>query len=317
MNKKQLSQWIKQRAAREGFEACAITSAEFLPEDAERLKRWLHAGMHGTMTYMERYFEKRTNPALLVEGARSVIVLLYNYFPSLRIPEENNYIISTYAYGEDYHHVIREKLYTIIEAIKSLAGNIQARPFVDSAPVLERALAVKAGLGWIGKNAHLIVPKKGSFFFIAEIITDLELEYDPPRITDFCGDCRRCIDACPTNAIVAPTVIDARRCISYLTIELREEIPQEFRGMLHNRIFGCDICQDVCPWNRFSTAHSEPRFQPSQELLSMNREKWHQLDKETFSKLFGKSPVKRTGYDGLMRNIRFVNSGDDHDQKND
>jgi len=306
MNRTELTKWIKNRAAEAGFSACGIARADFLEKDATRLEEWLKAGFHGTMAYMENHFDKRVDPRKLLEGARSVIVFLYNYFPEKPLPETDNYILSKYAYGEDYHHVIKDKLFRLIAEIKELAGNINARPFVDSAPVLERAWAERAGLGWVGKNANFIVPKRGSFFFISEIITDLELDYDQPRNNDFCGDCTRCLDACPTQAIVAPRVVDARRCISYLTIELKDEIPNGFEGKFHDRIFGCDICQDVCPWTKFSAQHNEPRFMPNDKLAGMKAAEWEQLTPELFNALFKKSAVKRTKFAGLIRNIQFV-----------
>jgi epoxyqueuosine reductase len=301
-----ITEWLKKEAALLGFGFCGIAKAEFLKEEAHHLENWLNEGMHGKMAYMENHFDKRLDPCKLVEGAVSVIVLGYNYFPVKEIPAENNYIISKYAYGKDYHFVIKEKLKTLIEGLKEAAGEIQARAFVDSAPVLERAWAVRAGLGWIGKNSLLINPKLGSFFFLAEIITDLELDFDKPKNNDFCGACRNCIDACPTGAIVSPKVVDARKCLSYLTIELKDEIPEEFAGKFNDRIFGCDICQDVCPWNRFSKPCSEPQFEPVQQLTDLNKDDWENLSEEDFKRFFNDSAVKRTKFTGLMRNIRFA-----------
>jgi epoxyqueuosine reductase len=235
-----------------------------------------------------------------------VIVFLKNYFPEKEIHQTDNYVLSKYAYGKDYHFVIKDKLKTLIAELHEKAGDINARAFVDSAPVLERAWAAKAGLGWIGKNANFIHPKAGSFFFIAEIITDLELEYDQPKDNDFCGACRRCIDACPTQAIVGDRIIDARKCISYLTIELKDQIPEEFKGQFKDRIFGCDICQDVCPWTRFSKPHDESQFRPSFKLTEMKKKDWDELSEETFRIIFKNSAVKRTKYSGLMRNVGFV-----------
>ncbi len=303
LSKPELTAWLKNRAVELGFSACGIARAGLLETEAIQLEKWLKAGMQGEMAYMENHFDKRTDPRKLLDGAKSVIVFLFNYFPKTILPEDDNYILSRYAYGEDYHFVIKDKLYQLIAELKELAGEINARPFVDSAPVLERAWAEKAGLGWVGKNANLIVPKKGSFYFISEIITDLELDYDQPRNNDFCGDCRRCLDACPTQAIVAPKVVDARRCISYLTIELKNEIPAEFAGQFHDRIFGCDICQDVCPWTKFSLPHQEPRFEPNPDFKFMKKADWENLSQELFSHIFRKSAVKRTTYNGLMRNI--------------
>lgn len=314
LSRTELTGWLKNRAAELGFSSCGIAQAGLLETEATQLEMWLKAGMHGEMSYMENYFDKRTDPRKLLEGAKSVIVFLFNYFPNEILPENDNYILSKYAYGEDYHFVIKDKLYQLIAELKEVVGDINARPFVDSAPVLERAWAEKAGLGWIGKNANLIVPKKGSFFFISEIITDLELDYDPPRDNDFCGDCRRCLDACPTQAIVAPKVIDARRCISYLTIELKNEIPTEFTGLFHDRIFGCDICQDVCPWTRFSVPHKESRFDPNDMLKKMKKTDWEKLSQELFNEIFSKSPVQRANYQGLMRNLKKITkkNGDAH-----
>jgi epoxyqueuosine reductase len=305
-NKAEISQWIKAQAAELGFFACGIARADFLNKEAPVLEKWLKQNMHGEMAYMANHFDKRLDPRLLVDGAKSLIVFLYNYFPEQSLPENDNFILSKYAYGKDYHFVIKDKLKTLISMLNEKVGEIQARPFVDSAPVLERAWAEKAGLGWIGKNANFIVPKAGSFFFISEIITDLELEYDKPKNNDLCGACRNCVDACPTKAIVAPGVVDARKCISYLTIELRNEIPEEFKGQFSDRIFGCDICQDVCPWNRFSKSHNEPTFCPHPDLNEMSKAEWEILTQERFSELFRKSAVKRTKYAGLMRNIKFA-----------
>jgi epoxyqueuosine reductase len=304
--KNELTRWLKSRAAELGFSVCGIAPAGLLDKEATHLENWLKAGMHGEMAYMENYFDKRIDPRKLLDDAKSVIVLLYNYFPEKTLPETDNYILSKYAYGEDYHFVIKDKLKQIIAELREKAGDISARPFVDSAPVLERAWAEKAGLGWVGKHANLIVPKQGSFFFIAEIITDLELDYDKPRNNDFCGDCRLCLDACPTQAIVAPRVVDARKCISYLTIELKSEIPAEFSAQMEDRVFGCDICQDVCPWTRFSAPHNEPRFSPHPELWKMKKSDWELLTREVFNEIFRKSAVKRAKYQGLVRNVLFA-----------
>ncbi|HPE35358.1 MAG TPA: tRNA epoxyqueuosine(34) reductase QueG [Bacteroidales bacterium] len=312
-NQLMLSAWIKQRASELGFSACGIAPAGYLEDEAPRLEQWLRHGLHGEMKYMENNFDKRLDPRKLVDGAKSVIVFLKNYFPKTTIPQNENYILSKYAYGEDYHNVIKDKLYQLIDELKQKAGNINARPFVDSAPVLERAWAEKAGLGWTGKNTCFIVPKKGSFFFIAEIITDLELACEQISLTDRCGNCRKCIDACPTQAIIAPYVIDAAKCISYLTIELKSQIPADFEGKLNDRMFGCDICQDVCPWNRFSSAHDEPRFIPDQALHDMKKDDWSNLSRDIFDQLFKKSAVKRTRYEELMRNIRFLSSEPDQE----
>jgi epoxyqueuosine reductase len=302
----ELTSWLKSRAAGLGFSACGIARAGLLEQEAVHLENWLKAGMHGEMAYMENYFDKRIDPRRLLDDAKSVIVLLYNYYPEKSLPEIDNYVLSKYAYGEDYHFVVKDKLKQLIAELRDRAGDISARPFVDTAPVLERAWAEKAGLGWVGKHTNLIVPKQGSFFFIAEIITDLELDYDLPRNNDFCGDCRRCIDACPTQAIVAPRVVDARKCISYLTIELKNEIPVEFSGQMQDRVFGCDICQDVCPWTRFSAPHDETRFRPHPALGKMKKSDWESLTRELFNELFRKSAVKRAKYQGLIRNVLFA-----------
>ncbi len=302
-NKYRHSTIIKREARQLGFDFCGISKAEFLEEEAPRLERWLKSGSHGEMKYMENYFDKRLDPRKLVEGARSVISLLYNYYPSQK-QEEGAPKISKYAYGEDYHHVIKNKLNALLLKMKNEIGDISARVFVDSAPVMDKVWAKKSGLGWIGKNSNLLT-RNGSFFFIAEIICDLDLEYDGP-IKDFCGTCTRCIDACPTDAITDPYVVDGSKCISYLTIELRENIPASFKGKMENWAFGCDICQDVCPWNNFSTAHSEPLFEPSEELLQMDNRAWEELTEETFRKVFRKSAVKRTKFSGLKRNVFFL-----------
>jgi epoxyqueuosine reductase len=305
-DKMKLTTLIKQKANEIGFAACGVAKAGYLEKEAPLFENWLKNGMHGKMQYMENHFDKRLNPQKLMPGAKSVIVFLFNYFPEKTLPEKDNFIISKYAYGKDYHFVIKEKLRTIIDFIAANAGEINARPFVDSAPVLERAWAGHAGLGWTGKNAHLIMPKAGSFFFLSEIITDLELDYDPPRNTNLCGACRNCIDACPTKAIIAPGVIDASRCISYLTIELRDEIPDEFKNQMSDRIFGCDICQDVCPWNRFSKPHFEQQFLHHTEVETMDKKQWQELSKEKFNRLFKNSAINRARYKGLVKNIRFI-----------
>jgi epoxyqueuosine reductase len=300
-----LSVIIKETAASLGFFDCGIARAEPLLQDAERLKQWLAGGFHAGMSYMERNRDKRTDPRLLVEGAKSVIVLLYNYFPG-KTSVSGGLNISKYAYGADYHDVIRSKLNAFCDELRMLDDNVIARGFVDSAPVLERAWATRAGLGWIGKNSLLITRRQGSFFFLAEILTSLEPEYDEPFGGNYCGDCSRCIDACPAQAITAPGVIDSRNCISYLTIENKGDISGSFKGKFENWIFGCDICQDVCPWNRFSLIHSEPEFIPEEELVNMNIEDWQHLDELKFHRLFKHSAIKRTKFSGLKRNIDFV-----------
>jgi epoxyqueuosine reductase len=298
-----LTGFIKQQALLLGFSYCGISKAEFLEDEAPRLETWLNQRMHGEMKYMERYFEKRLDPTLLVDGAKSVISLLYNYYPKQkqRIDAPQ---ISKYAYGEDYHEVIREKMNRFLLLLKEKAGHFNGRGFVDSAPVLDKVWAKKSGLGWIGKNANLITREQGSFFFIAELITDLELEYDGP-MRDFCGTCTRCIDSCPTDAIVEPYVVDGSKCISYLTIELKNNIPNEFAGRMENWIFGCDVCQDVCPWNRFSIPHDEPAFNDRQGMLALSEQEWQAISEETFGRFFSRSALKRTGYRGLRKNLVF------------
>lgn len=304
MDRSAYSELIKAEAKRLGFLSCGISEATFLEEEAPRLEAWLKNGMHGQMGYMERHFDKRLDPRKLVPGARSVISLLYNYFPAAQQREES-YKISKYAYGEDYHFVVKDKLRLLMDFIQDEIGEVHGRAFVDSAPVLDKAWAARSGLGWIGKNANLLSKKAGSFFFIAELIVDLDLAEDLPT-TDHCGSCTACIDACPTQAIVRPYVVDGSRCISYFTIELKDEIPNEVRGHFDDWMFGCDICQDVCPWNRFSRPHQEPRFEPKPELLEYGKRDWEELTEEVFQKVFRKSAVKRTKFQGLKRNIAFL-----------
>ena len=301
----QYSAIIKRKAAAYGFEDCGISKAGFLEEDAVFLDQWLKNNYHGEMKYMENHFDKRLDPTLLVEGSKSVISLMYNYYPEEKIPEEHNLKISKYAYGEDYHEVIKEILRTMVEELREEIGDFGCRVFVDSAPVLERSWARKSGLGWIGKNANLIAKKRGSFFFLAEIICDLELEEDHAT-TDHCGSCRKCIDACPTNAIVSDKIVDGSRCISYATIELKDEIPAEFQNKMEDWMFGCDICQDVCPWNRFSVPTLQPRFQPNEYIKKYRTTEWKEITQEIFSEIFRKSPVKRTRFAGLQRNIKAL-----------
>lgn len=286
-----------------GFDFCGISKAEFLKEEAPRLEKWLKENKHGQMTYMENYFDKRLDPRLLVDGAKSVISLMYNYFPTEK-QNEAAPKISKYAYGKDYHEVIKDKLTEFLNTLKENVGDVNGRVFVDSAPVLEKSWAAKSGLGWIGKNANLISKESGSFYFLAELIIDLELEYDGP-IKDYCGTCTKCIDACPTEAIVAPYVIDGSKCISYLTIELKENIPTEFKGKMDNWAFGCDVCQDVCPWNSFSKPHNESLF-TNKTLLNLSEKEWHEMTEETFKVVFKGSAVKRTKYVGLKRNLEFL-----------
>jgi epoxyqueuosine reductase len=296
---------IKEKARDLGFFYCGISKAVFLEEEAPRLEQWLKNERHGKMGYMENHFDKRLDPRLLVDGAKSVVSLLLNYYPE-KLQTEAAPKLSKYAYGEDYHDVIRDKLREFMAWIHEHIGEVNGRVFVDSAPVMDKAWAKKSGLGWIGKNSNLIHPKQGSFFFIAELIIDLELEPDGP-IKDYCGTCTRCIDACPTDAIVDPYVVDGSKCISYLTIELKDQLlPESFRGKMDNWMFGCDICQDVCPWNRFSKPHNEPRFDPHAQLLSMTQSDWKDLTEDIFRELFRHSAVKRTKWTGLTRNIRFL-----------
>jgi epoxyqueuosine reductase len=300
----QYAQLIKAEAKRLGFLSCGISKAGFLEDEAPRLEQWLLDGYHGSMSYMENHFDKRLDPRKLVPVAKSVVSLLYNYFPE-STQESGSYKISKYAYGEDYHFVVRDKLKELMAHINEAVGSVQGRVFVDSAPVLEKAWAVKSGLGWLGKNTNLISKQTGSFFFLAELIIDLDLPQDGP-VTDHCGQCTACIDACPTQAIIAPYVLDGSKCISHLTIELKSEIPSDFSGHMDDWMFGCDVCQDVCPWNRFSKPHSETRFNPKPELLNKDKTQWRELTQEVFGQLFDKSAVQRTKYAGLMRNIKFL-----------
>jgi len=302
----EISQWIKTRAGALGFSACGIAEATFLEQDADRLNQWLLKGYHGDMLYMSRDREKRLDPRLLLPGARSVISVLLNYFPEKKLPENNNYKIAKYAYGKDYHLVIRDKLNRFTGEIKERFGDFQSRSFTDSAPVMDKAWAEKAGLGWIGKNTCLIHPKLGSFVFIGEIITDLELEYDNHQINDLCGGCNRCIEACPTGAILGPRLLDANKCISYCTIEFRGELPQKDKENFQDWIFGCDICQDVCPWNRKALPHNEDYFKTLTGLQEMDKEKWEELTEERFNEIFRESAVSRTKFKGLKRNILFL-----------
>ena len=303
-NKEKYTQLIKAESKRLGFLSCGISKAGFLEEDAPRLENWLHNNHQGQMSYMENNFEKRLNPTLLVEDSKSVVSLLLNYFPSEEQNKES-YKISKYAYGQDYHFVIKEKLKELLNTIQIEIGEVSGRVFVDSAPVLDKAWASKGGLGWIGKNSNLITQKVGSFYFIAELIIDLELEYDH-AITDHCGTCTACIDSCPTDAIVSPYVVDGSKCISYFTIELKENLPFEMKGKFDDWIFGCDVCQDVCPWNRFSKPHKEPLFNPNTELLSFAKKDWEEITDEVFKNIFKNSAVKRTKIEGLKRNITFL-----------
>ena len=297
--------WIKQKAQELGFISCGISKAEFLEAEAPRLEQWLRENRHGQMGYMERNFDKRLDPTLLVPGAKSVVTLLYNYYSPEEQSDPKAPKISKYAYGQDYHKVLKKKLKIFLNLIREEIGDVQGRCFVDSAPVMDKAWAAKSGLGWIGKNTNLIAKQTGSFFFIAELIIDLELEPDHPT-TDHCGQCTACLDACPTEALTAPYQIDGSKCISYFTIELKEELPQEYQLKMDNWMFGCDVCQTVCPWNRFAKPHQEPAFDPHPDLLGMPAQEWKELTEEVFDQLFERSAVKRTQYSGLKRNIKFL-----------
>ncbi len=298
------SVFIKKEAKRLGFDFCGISKAEFLTEEAPRLEKWLKENKHGEMKYMDNYFDKRLDPRLLVDGARSVISLLYNYYPEqTQVTDAPK--ISKYAYGKDYHEVIKDKLNEFLFSLKQEIGNVSGRAFVDSAPVMDKVWAAKSGLGWVGKNSNLINKQQGSFFFIAELIIDVELEYDGP-IKDYCGTCTKCIDACPTEAIVAPYVVDGSKCISYLTIELKDNIPTEFKAKMDNWAFGCDVCQDVCPWNSFSMPHNQAQFKNTNGLLNYTEAEWNDITEETFNFIFKNSAVKRTKYKGLKRNLMFL-----------
>ncbi|MAE08421.1 MAG: tRNA epoxyqueuosine(34) reductase QueG [Bacteroidetes bacterium] len=306
LSKQYLSSLIKTQAKSDGFFDCGISKAEYLKDDATNMEEWLSQGYNGEMGYLKRNKEKRYNPVLLVENAKSVITVLYNYYSRQNLSKTDNYKISRYAYGEDYHYVIKDKLHKLLGTIKEKVGNCNARVFVDSAPVLDRAWARRSGLGFVGKNTLIINKKGGSFFFIGHIIIDLELQYenDVDPLT-YCGSCTKCIDACPTSAI-KENYVDARSCLSYLTIEYTGELPMELKDRFNDWVFGCDICQDVCPWNRFSSPHEEPLFEPSENLLNMRKPQWKEMGKPEFNNLFKNSAVQRTGYFGLKRNIDFL-----------
>lgn len=304
-NLKTYSKLIKQESKRLGFESCGISKATFLEEEANNLEQWLKEGFHGKMHYMESYFDQRLDPRLLVEDAKSVISLSFNYFPE-KLQKKDTYKIAKYAFGKDYHYVLKSKLKELILFIQNQIGEINCRAFVDSAPVLERAWAQNSGLGWRGKHSLLIQKNKGSFFFLAELILDIKLEYDHPFKTDHCGTCTKCIDACPTEAILPNNSINGSKCISYFTIELKGEISNSLKGKFEDWMFGCDICQDVCPWNRFSTPHSEERFNPHPDLLEMTKNDWEEITETVFKKVFKKSAVKRAKFSGLTRNISFI-----------
>ncbi|MFL0685146.1 MAG: tRNA epoxyqueuosine(34) reductase QueG [Algoriphagus aquaeductus] len=301
---------LKSTAKRLGFDFCGIAKAEFLESEAPRLEEWLNRNYQGKMAYLANHFDKRLDPTKLVEGAKTVVSLIYNYYPEKQLSHQPEDLkLAKYAYGQDYHDVIRAKLTEFLEVIREEIGEINGRSFVDSAPVMERQWAQRAGLGWIGKNSLLLNRQMGSFFFLAELIIDLEATPDTALAKDYCGTCTACMDACPTDAIVQPEVIDASKCISYLTIELKEAIPNEFTGKMENWVFGCDICQDVCPWNRFSRTHQEPAFQPNPELSQFTNREWIEMTEETFKRVFAKSAVKRTKFSGIKRNVDFLKNG--------
>ena len=297
--------FIKNKAIDLGFISCGISKSGFLNDEVNRFEKWLKNNYHGKMSYMERNFDKRMDTTKLVEGSKSVISLLYNYYPSTKINNDNNFKISKYAYGKDYHFIIKKKLKTLLNEMRNEIGHIDGRVFVDSAPILERAWAKKSGLGWIGKNTNLISKKTGSFFFIAEIIVDIELDYDH-EIKDHCGSCTACLDSCPTDALYEPYKIDASKCISYFTIELKDKFPDNLNEDFKNWIFGCDICQDVCPWNSFSKSNNDPLLKPRQELINYTKKDWIELTDEVFKVVFKESPIKRTKYQGLKRNIQYA-----------
>jgi epoxyqueuosine reductase len=297
---------VKETAAFLGFDFCGIAKAQFLNDDARRLETWLNKSMHGSMQYMEKHFDLRTDPTKLVPGAKSIITLLINYFPEER-QNTNAPKVSKYAYGKDYHDIIREKLNHLFFLLKEKVGDIHGRGFVDSAPVLERAWAQKSGLGWIGKNGNLINKKQGSFFFIASLITDVDLVADEEGVKDYCGTCTKCIDECPTEAILPDKIVDGSKCISYFTIELKDAlIPDKMKGKFDNWLFGCDVCQDVCPWNRFSKPTTEASFEPIHEILHYSTNDWHELTEEKFKIIFSKSPLKRSKFEGVKRNLKFI-----------
>ena len=303
-SKEKYSNLIKSKALAFGFQSCGISKADFLEEEAPRLENWLKNNFNGEMRYMENHFDKRLDPRLLVEGSKSVISLSYNYFPE-ELQTNSNFKLSKYAYGEDYHEVIKEKLRSLVAELQEEIGEFAFRVFVDSAPVLEKAWAKKSGIGWVGKNSNLITKKNGSFYFLAEIICDLDLVQDSP-VADHCGSCTKCIDACPTKAIISNKIIDGSRCISYATIELKDQIPDFFKDKMEDWMFGCDICQDVCPWNRFSAPTLEEKFRPNSEIKNFTKQEWKDITQEIFSSVFRKSAVKRTKFTGLKRNLNFL-----------
>jgi len=304
------TRFVKDTAQKLGFDYCGITKAVKLNEDARRLETWLNKGMHGTMQYMEKYFDQRIDPSLLVPGAKTVITLLLNYFPAEK-QNDTAPKVAKYAYGKDYHEVIKEKLNSFLQILKAETGDFNGRGFVDSAPVLERSWAQRSGLGWIGKNGNLLTKQSGSFFFIATLIIDIELDYDDPFVKDYCGSCSKCIDACPTNAILPGSIVDGSRCISYFTIELKDMlIPSEMHGRFNDWMFGCDICQDVCPWNRFSKPTQEIQFTPLPEILNFTTKEWEHMTEESFRKIFKHSPLKRSKFKGIQRNLKFIKKED-------
>jgi epoxyqueuosine reductase len=308
VNRAKYSKFIKTEASKLGFRFCGISKAGFLEEEAPKLENWLKNGFQGEMSYMENHFDKRLDPRILVEGAKSIISLSLNYYTDQKQEDPTAPKLSQYAFGTDYHFVIKDKLKLLMEAIREEIGEVNGRAFVDSAPVMDKIWAKKSGLGWVGKHSNLINKNAGSFFFLAELILDLDLEYDVNPSKDHCGTCTRCIDACPTEAIVAPYIVDGSRCISYLTIELKNELPTEFRGKMDNWMFGCDVCQDVCPWNKFSVLNTEQNFSPNEAILGLKHSDWQELTEETFNKVFKNSAVKRTKFKGLKRNIDFLKS---------
>lgn len=303
-HKEKYTQMIKAEAKRLGFLSCGISKADFLEAEAPRLESWLNNNYHGQMAYMANHFDKRLDPRLLVDGAQSVVSLLLNYYPS-EIQNPDSYKVSKYAYGQDYHKVIKQKLTEFLQFISQNIGEVNGRAFVDSAPVLDKAWAAKSGLGWVGKNNNLISKKQGSFFFVAELIIDLPLQYDQPT-TDHCGSCTKCIDACPTQAITQAYTVDGSKCVSYYTIELKENIPDQMRGKFDNWMFGCDVCQDVCPWNRFSQPNTEKQFVPNAEWLEYSKTDWEEITQDTFHRVFVNSPLKRSKYEGIVRNVKFL-----------
>lgn len=307
MKKRLYTDFVKSTATALGFQFCGISKAEFLEDEAKHLENWLNHQKHGEMAYMTNHFDKRLDPRLLVEGARSVITLLYNYYPEKDLADDDSsqYKVAKYAYGEDYHFVIKRKLKDFLTKIQDQVGEVYGRAFVDSAPIMERAWAKKSGLGWVGKNSLILNKSMGSFFFLAELIIDLELEYDGP-VKDYCGTCTRCMDACPTDAIPQPYIVDANKCISYYTIELKNEIPADVAGKFENWIFGCDICQDVCPWNRFAKKHNEAAFKPHSDFENWRRTDWEEITSDVFNRVFRNSALKRTKLTGLKRNIDFI-----------